>query len=259
MLSDTPNLLRTAVSRHPQATREIQLLDHTVAYLLRRARRRSIGFTVSAEGLVVSAPSWVALRDIEAALRDKGAWIVRKLGDQQARAQQHAAAQPVWAHGAQLPYLGQPLRLALGGVGRGVTLAAPGDDGVAVLCVGLPLDASAEALRAVVQRWMQRQARALFVARCSHFAARMGVAPSRISLSAARTRWGSASVSGAIRLNWRLIHLPPDVIDYVVVHELSHLKEMNHSARFWAVVATEVPDHLALRRQLREVALPTLG
>ncbi|MEY2893201.1 MAG: hypothetical protein RJA98_3109 [Pseudomonadota bacterium] len=258
MLTESADLLRTAVSRHPQATREIQLQDHTVGYLLRRARRRSIGFSVSGDGLVVSAPGWVTLRDIEAALREKGAWIVRKLGEQQARQQKQVAAQVEWADGAHIPYLAQPLRLTLGEPGRGLALTAPGGDGVAALRVALPLETSADALRAVVQRWLQRQARALFVARCAHYAPLLGVSPTRISLSAARTRWGSASISGALRFNWRLIHLSPELVDYVVVHELSHLREMNHSPAFWAVVASQVPNHLALRQQLRAVLLPAM-
>jgi predicted metal-dependent hydrolase len=268
MLTESADLLRTAVSRHPQATREIQLQDHTVGYLLRRARRRSIGFSVSVDGLVVSAPGWVTVRDIEAALREKGAWIVRKLGEQQARQQQAAAAQLVWADGALLPYLAQPTRLVLGAPGRGVSWVPADDAGGAVdtngvaapaeLRVSVPVDTSPEALRALVQRWLQRQARALFVARCAHFAPLLGVAPTRISLSAARTRWGSASASGALRFNWRLIHLAPELVDYVVVHELSHLREMNHSPAFWAVVASQVPNHLALRRQLRGVLLPAM-
>ena len=77
-----------------------------------------------------------------------------------------------------------------------------------------------------------------------------------LGLSSARTRWGSASVSGAIRLNWRLLHFTPAVIDYVVVHELSHLRVMDHSPRFWAVVASIFPDHAQLRRRLRDEAVP---
>jgi predicted metal-dependent hydrolase len=78
----------------------------------------------------------------------------------------------------------------------------------------------------------------------------------RLSLSSAQTRWGSASGAGWIRLNWRLIHLPLPVIDYVVVHELAHLREMNHSPRFWALVEAVLPDCAARRAALRDAMLP---
>jgi len=103
---------------------------------------------------------------------------------------------------------------------------------------------------------LQVQAKSLFVQRCQHFSALMGVQPKRLSLSAARTRWGSASSDGSVRLNWRLIHFAPELIDYVVVHELAHLREMNHSPRFWAEVARVMPDHEARRAQLKKVAVP---
>ena len=72
----------------------------------------------------------------------------------------------------------------------------------------------------------------------------------RLSLSSAATRWGSANANGAIRLHWRLIHFPLATIDYVVAHELAHLREMNHSPRFWNVVRSVVPEYEAARREL---------
>jgi predicted metal-dependent hydrolase len=82
------------------------------------------------------------------------------------------------------------------------------------------------------------------------------VAYTRLSLSSAQTRWGSASSNGTIRLNWRLIHFPMSSIDYVVAHELAHLREMNHSPRFWDVVRSVLPDYEQLRGSLRGDGLP---
>ena len=81
----------------------------------------------------------------------------------------------------------------------------------------------------------------------------------RLSLSAAQTRWGSASADGSIRLNWRLVHFGLQVIDYVVAHELAHLREMNHSAAFWDVVRSVVPDYEKMRTTLKDVPVPVLG
>ena len=94
--------------------------------------------------------------------------------------------------------------------------------------------------------------RALFEARLNFFASQMGVQWRKLSLSNAGSRWGSARIDGAIRLNWRLIHLKPDAIDYVVVHELAHLREMNHSPAFWKVVAEILPDHVERRKALQK-------
>ena len=117
--------------------------------------------------------------------------------------------------------------------------------------LGLAIDAAPEAIRVAAHLWLQRQALILFEARCAEFAARLGVRMRQLKLSAARTRWGSASADGTVRLNWRLIHFPVPTIDYVVVHELAHLREMNHSPAFWAVVASVMPDYADRRKALR--------
>jgi predicted metal-dependent hydrolase len=111
-------------------------------------------------------------------------------------------------------------------------------------------------VRDAAQAWLMRQAKRVFAERLDHFAPQLGVEYSRLRLSSAGTRWGSASVDGTIRLNWRLIHLKLDMLDYVVVHELSHLHHMDHSPQFWDVVARVMPDHALRRRALKEAAVP---
>ena len=88
------------------------------------------------------------------------------------------------------------------------------------------------------------------------FTERLGVRYTRLSLSSAQTRWGSASADGSIRLNWRLIHFALHTIDYVVAHELAHLREMNHSPRFWDVVRSVLPDYERARGVLKDDVLP---
>ena len=252
------------VLRHPRANRELVLDGRRIAFLLKRSRRRSIGFVVGLEGLAVSAPKWVTLRDIDTAVREKGGWILTKLDEQRRRSLQAAAERIVWGDGATLQFLGAPVRVTLaalpglaagevrleelqaGAAGAGAATAAP----LRRLHVGLPIDVSPERLRDVVQSWLQREARRLFEARTAHFAERLGVQVTRLSLSSAKTRWGSANAGGAIRLHWRLVQYPLATIDYVVAHELAHLREMNHGPRFWAVVGSVVPDYRAARRQL---------
>ena len=249
------NGANAAVFRHPAAQRQVMLGGVLVGYALQRVRRRSIGFVVDGQGLTVRAPAGVALAEIERALHGKAGWIVRKLHEVRLLQQHREAGRIVWAHGAQLPYLGAPLRLQLGATpGARVRLVECGDE--RALQLALPHEAAAQQARAQVQAWFQRQARSHFTARLEYFAPQLEVRWQRLSLSSARTRWGSASADGSIRLNWRLLHYAPALIDYVVVHELSHLREMNHSPRFWCTVEGVLPDYATRRRQLRAQPAP---
>ena len=258
------SVLARAVFRHPLAAREIVLDEHLVAYEFKRSKRRSIGFIVGVEGLSVNAPKWVGVGDVEAALREKGAWILRKLAEQQERAQRLQAAKVDWRDGTSIPFLGEPVIVVLdprAGTTKGGALL--NTDGAALpgmprltLHIGLPHTATAAQIRDSVQSWLQRQARRVFEERCQHFTAQLGVRYTRLSLSSAQTRWGSASANGSIRLNWRLIHFAMSTIDYVVAHELAHLREMNHSPRFWDVVRSVLPDYEHARGRLRDDVVP---
>lgn len=253
-------VLAPAVFRHPQADREIRVGEHLVAYALKRVRRRSIGFLVGPEGLSVSAPRWVTQRDIEAALHEKSTWILRKLAEQQERAQRQQDAKVDWRDGTSIPFLGETVIVVLDARATGAVLNTDADSLPGVprltLHVGLPHTAGAEQIRDAVQSWLQRQARRVFQERVTHFAQQLRVSCTRLSLSSAQTRWGSASADGSIRLNWRLIHFALPTIDYVVTHELAHLREMNHSPRFWDVVRSVLPDYEQARGALRDDVLP---
>ena len=247
---------------HPRAQRSVALDGYRVGYEFRRARRRSIGFVVGVEGLSVSAPRWVAVAEVEQALQAKAGWILRKLHEQQQRAQRLQAARVVWQDGTAIPFLGDTVIVLLDARVTGAqlnadALALPGVPKL-TLHLGLPQSASQEQIRELVQSWLQRQAKRVFEERCQHFAPRLGVQVRRLSLSSAATRWGSASVDGSVRLNWRLIHFAMPVIDYVVTHELAHLREMNHSSAFWEVVRSVLPNFEQSRGALRTELLPPL-
>jgi predicted metal-dependent hydrolase len=250
--------------RHPQGEHEIRLGKAVVSYEIKRARRRSIGMVVGVEGLSVRAPRWVSSTDIETALRAKERWICTKLVEQRERAQKQLSARIDWREGASVPYLGESVVLVLDPRVCGAVLQdavpplEPGLPGVAqrTLHLGLPQNARAEQIRDAVQSWLQRQALQVFLDRVPVYAGQLGVSVRKVSLSSAKTRWGSASADGSIRLHWRLIHFSISVIDYVVAHELAHLREMNHSPRFWDVVRSVMPEFDAPRDQLRPAVIP---
>jgi len=198
--------------------------------------------------------------EVESALREKERWILRKLQEQGERARRMQATRIEWRDGAMVPFLGEQVILVLDPRAQGAVLNTGGDSLPGVprltLHLGLPQQASADQVRELVQSWLQRQARRVFEERSMLFAARLGVRVRRIGLSSATTRWGSASADGSIRLHWRLVHFALPVIDYVVTHELAHLREMNHSAAFWDVVRSVLPEYEHALGTLREHVLP---
>jgi len=246
---------------HPRATREVRLADAVVAYAFTRAKRRTIGFVVGPDGLAVRAPRWTPLYEVEAALQEKGTWILRKLHETRERQVRQESARIEWREGTVLPYLGGELQLVLdpahGFAAAGAQWHPAQDgEGQGTLRVGLPKAASQEQIRDAVQAWLMRQAQAHFLERLAHFAPLLQVQWKKLRLSNAGTRWGSAHSDGTIRLNWRLIHFRQPVIDYVVAHELSHLRVMDHSPRFWDTVRSVVPDYANLRGQLKDDTIP---
>jgi predicted metal-dependent hydrolase len=245
---------------HPRATRELVLGNARVAYEFTRGKRRTIGFVVGAEGLSVRAPRWVALRDVDAAVQEKADWILRKLSETQQRHAQLEAARIEWKDGVSFPFLGEPVVVRLDPHhafdGIGAMLDAGAGAAPHTLRLALANSANQAQIRDAAQAWLMRQARRVFTERLDHFAPRLGVAWRKLALSNASTRWGSASADGAIRLHWRLVHFKMSVIDYVVAHELSHLRVMDHSPRFWETVESVVPDYGALRQQLKEQPVP---
>lgn len=249
--------------QHPRANRSVTLSGVAMGYEFKRGKRRTIGLSVSPEGLSVSAPRWTPVAEVEALLHNKAAWVWDKLKQSRERASELAQARTVWGDGAELDFLGQRVRLLLdpthGFAQVGAVLEpAPGDapDGLATLRLGLAQNAVEAQIRDAAQAWLMRQAKRVFAERLDHFAPQLGVRYQKLRLSSAGTRWGSASADGTIRLNWRLIHLKLAMVDYVVVHELSHLRHMDHSPQFWDVVASVLPDHKQRRQALRQSAVP---
>lgn len=247
--------LATTVHPLPADKRRILLDDHTLDYTLRRSKRRSIGFLIDDDGLRITAPKWVTLGEIESAIREKQRWIFNKLTDQRDRASRRLQPEMKWQDGASLPYLGQSIILRIQPAqAANISL----DEVRRELTVCLPADASEQQLKDRVLGWLQNEATRLFSERLPLYAEKLDVRYASFSLSSAKTQWGSCTADGRIRLNWRLMHFPLEQIDYVIAHELAHLREMNHSPRFWSTVQAVFPEFKSARKALRDHAPETL-
>lgn len=228
------------------ATRHSFMLGGTaIEYTLKRSqRRRSITLTIDESGLRVGAPWRAAQSRIDNLLASHARWIARKLAAWQAR----RPPPFTWQAGATVMALGEPLMLAVDGASNVTTRCGQ------CLNVGACAD-DPEILARHVVAWLRDTAQGWFEQRAAHFARLLGVRAPIIRLSNARTRWGTCHPDGRVLLNWRLIQAPPALIDYVVVHELAHLREPNHSPRFWHWVASVLPDYKERRQALRRDAI----
>ena len=230
--------------RHRAARqRHILLGTRIVVYVLTHSRRRTLGMTVDQRGLRVGAPMRVGVAEVEEFIRGNSDWVLRKLDEW--RASSRSKRMRV-CDGAQWPFLGETWRLRI----------SSGNDTVHWGDHELELALSAgSAAREILVRALQQRALALFQERARRFAQHLGCPLPRLALSNAQTRWGSCSHKTGLRLNWRLIHLPLHLIDYVAAHEMAHLAEMNHSARFWRQVERLYPDYRNARIEIRSRAL----
>ena len=239
---------RAAASEEPHSL----LVEGTrVDLVLRRSARRSFALQVDHRGARVSVPLRTPLGEVERFVHSHGRWLLDRL-------QARAAARPLplldVVDGATVPLFGRALtlRLRAGRLTRWHPLTDAHEE--------LLLPTAVDPLRALL-RALQARALAWYRGRVEEYCHRLGLPVPAVRLSNARTRWGSCSSRSGIRLHWRLIHLPPALIDYVVAHEVAHLVEMNHSARFWAVVERLYPDWRSARAALRaaSASLPVIA
>ena len=221
----------------------VLLVGQTIDYRLVRSRRQSIEMTIDHAGLVVRAPRWVAIREVELALRERAAWIVETLAEWRDRGRESLPTE--WQTGAPLLYQGRALTLALFPARRTSI-----DADLLHLTVLHPKPGDQAAIASLVGRWLKERALAQLAPRVLHFARLIDAEPPAVRLSNARTQWGSCNHRGEIRLSWRLVQLHPRIADYVVAHEVAHLVELNHSSRFWALVESLLPGYADVRREL---------
>lgn len=231
---DPTDTLNAMQSRLP-----FDIADAPVVFVRHRRARRYILRILSDGTLRVTLPRWGAKREAEAFVRQSRAWIERQ---QRLRSEQPQSQ--AWTHGSAVLIDGVPAQLSVESTAHGLTVRC--GDAIVPSAQRGPND-----VRAIVQRWLRARASRVLPALVDAQAAVLGLTVTRVSVRDQRSRWGSCSRGGSIALNWRLLQMPPFVRDYIVIHELMHRREMNHSARFWRHVAAACPRYLEARKWLR--------
>ncbi|MBC7786781.1 MAG: M48 family metallopeptidase [Methylophilaceae bacterium] len=225
---------------------EFQLLlknGEVIPYQLQRTTRRTVGLKISATGLVIHAPKRISQVQLESLILPKADWIRKKLAAQLAN--KVDAIQ--WKNGEPLLFLGNDIALEVKHDARNKALTF--DAGVLTVAQ-INIDDTTTIQRKVIL-WYQKQALPDFARRLEVLSAKLGVPKPQLFLSNAKSRWGSCNSLKEVRLNWRLMLAPPHIINYVICHELAHLKEMNHSTKFWAVVGSIYPDYKQAEKDLK--------
>jgi len=208
--------------------------------LVRRRGRRGVGLKVDENGLTVSAPVTMPLSRIEGYVRESERWVVRKVEEWSARQVPPAT----FTDGSTLPYLGNSIVLRVEPATRNQA------EIIGIELVAAVRNGTEESVRRTVIDWYKRMSRAHLSQRVMALSLSAGIPPPRFILSSAMGRWGSCNSRREVRLAWRLMKARRELIDYVVCHELAHLRHMNHSAAFWAEVERQCPDYRALRKEL---------
>lgn len=227
--------------------KSIQLNNgETIPYQLERRPRRTVGLKITEAGLVVHAPKYILEFQLKKLIQDKSNWIINKL---EAR-KKYAVPALSWQHGETLQLLGNTISLDVVFNSKNKKLVFEQNH----LTIASPDVENPAVIQHKVTQWYKKQAMIDFSRRLEILATKLGVPTPPLKLSNAQSRWGSCSSRGDIRLNWRLLQAPPHIINYVICHELAHLKEMNHSARFWAVVGSIYPDYKSAEKELKQIS-----
>lgn len=204
----------------------------------------------------VVAPVKVAEHKIHQFVQSKREWIVRALAKIAAKSQQHETLAPaVYGHGADIPYQGVSYKLTVRPTKLKkikIEFSQEFIEFIAHVPDALMIhDHSAEIKEALI-RWMKKESKSQVEQLVNRYAEKKQLFPQTIKIKTQKSRWGSCGIHNDIHINWLLIIAPPEVLEYVVVHELCHIKIRNHSAHFWALVAEHLPDYQSRRYWLKK-------
>lgn len=231
----------------------LRLGDIVIPYEERKnSRIKRISIRVTPEKVRVSAPASTSREEIQIFLKQNQEWILENWGKLQKIAH---ASKKQYATGEKVLYLGKEVTLQIRD-SQSKMIRAIYNVEEESLEISIPQsitqDLRQEAIREILEKWYKEKARPFFLQKLNYWSREMGVSYNKFRLKGQKTRWGSCSTLGNINLNWRIIMAPVAVIDYIIIHELSHLKYMNHSLEFWEHVARFCPDYRKHRQWLRK-------
>ena len=215
--------------------------------IVRSARRRSISIEIAKAQVVVRAPFFVAKAELEKFVAEKSVWVQQKLAEQ--TQELLAVPEHTYVDGSKLPFLGRQITLVVRTQPR-ADVVLYGEQLLVILSSRSRLDDEEQARR-LVSVWYQEQALALLTEKTDLAAQRVGKNHSGVTIRATRSKWGHCTIDGAIQYNWQILLAPEAIVDYLVAHEVSHLRHHNHSAAFWALVASICPDYKRRRAWLK--------
>ncbi|EPR12929.1 M48 family metallopeptidase [Ruminiclostridium papyrosolvens] len=225
-------------------------LDGTeLEYNLKRSSRSTISIMITNTGqVIVSCPLQTPFVYIEKLLFEKERWIVQKLDE--IREKPSAIIKKSFNNGDLFYYLGKPYKLKL--VENNITQKPKVRFEEELMVLEISETEDKDKIKSFLKNWYKSKAGELLVERIRIYSSLIGLSPKKVAIKEQKTRWGSCSSKGNINLNWKLIMSPLPVLDYVVIHELCHMKEMNHSGNFWGLVEAVMPDYKVYRKWLKE-------
>ena len=228
--------LRALLYRRPVEPQAIEIAVSTSIYLVqvrrnRQARRYTLRINAAKREVILTIPPRGSLKEARAFAQKHGGWIAARLG-------RLPEAAP-FTDGAIVPLRGVPHRIEHRPGSRGTVWTETAANGEPILCVA----GAAPHIHRRISDYLRREARRELEIASLKFAATLGVVIKRVAVRDQSSRWGSCSSTGVLSFSWRLILAPTTVLQYLAAHEVAHLIEMNHSPRFWRVVARLCPDH----------------
>ncbi|MDH7565961.1 MAG: SprT family zinc-dependent metalloprotease [Clostridiales bacterium] len=229
----------------------IKIDDNRILYTLLKTKRKTIGISVDRNGEVkVSAPFRISEKQICEVVQKKADWIVKKVNEVRERNANTVCRE--FVSGEKFLYLGKEYTLEIVEKDLGKSEVFIQEYTMAVyISQGLSEESRKQAIKEALVKWYRQRFAEIVKERIDKYSLQLKVAPCKVVIKDQKTRWGSCSKKGNINLNWRLVMAPLDVIDYVVVHELCHLKVMNHSKDFWNLVESILPNYHESRKWLK--------
>mgnify|MGYP006206374901 FL=1 len=233
--------MRLTAAPSPTEVRSIELPWGLCSYILKRSKRKSVGFLIGDHGLQISAPLRLSITELQSIIASKSTWIEKRLRQWETRSKQTISLSSLLDESKPIPIRGEPYQIETLPA-RSKPMLNPWTKSIA-----LPACENSVQRDKAIEKLLKSHAKEVFTHMATKLVERQTEAQRlpnfSIHLSSPSSRWGSCNSRREVRLNWRLVHYPPQLIEYVIAHELAHLVEMNHSARFWAVLESLMPDY----------------